>query len=61
VLILICIFLFTYTIIQLVKNKDLITSDPINYGMKVHNFTYCRCIDDSGYSWESEGKILKRV
>ena len=48
VLIIICIFLFSYTIIIFLQNKDVITNDPITYGMKVHNFTTCTCIDNYG-------------
>jgi len=61
ILMVICIFLFVYTIIQLIQNKDLITSDPITYGMKIHNLTYCSCIDSIGNSWESTEKgFIKR-
>jgi competence protein ComGC len=47
----ICIMLFL--IVTLIKNKDIITSDPLNYGMKMHNFTTCSCMDSEYTRWES--------
>lgn len=38
----------------LVKNKDIIQSDPLRYGMEVHGFVSCQCIDDEGQTWVSE-------
>lgn len=61
ILIVICIFLFTYTIATLIKNKEVIINDPITYGMKVHNYSYCSCMDSKGQYWESaeQGFIKK--
>ena len=41
------------SIITLLKNKELIRNDPLNYGMKLHNFTSCSCFDNNGKSWDS--------
>lgn len=41
--------------ITLVKNKDIIQSDPLRYGMEVHGFVSCQCFDDEGQDWYSEG------
>jgi hypothetical protein len=60
ILIVICIFLFVYTIVQFIQNKDLITTDALTYGMKTHNFTYCQCFDGNNGVWESkDGGFLK--
>lgn len=48
----ICVLLFT--VITLIKNKDIIISDPLVYGMKVHNFTSCSCFDGQGNNWQSK-------
>ena len=53
ILMAICIFLFIYTIIQFIKNKELITQSPITYGMEKYNFTYCQCVDNQGNIWKS--------
>jgi len=53
ILMLIFICLLIFTIITLVKNKDIIMSDSLVYGMKVHNFTSCSCFDSQGNNWES--------
>ena len=48
------IALMTATI-TLVKNKDIIQSDPLRYGMEVHGFVSCQCSDEEGRVWYSEG------
>ena len=48
VLIVILIFLLIFTIVTLIKNKEIITKDAIVYGMKMHNFSSCTCLDNSG-------------
>lgn len=55
ILLVIAICFMLFTIITLLKNKELITTDPLVYGMKIHNFTYCSCFDDKGSNWVSEG------
>ena len=47
------IALSTATII-LIKNKNIITSDPLIYGMNVHNFSSCQCTDNQGLQWTSK-------
>lgn len=54
ILMIIFICLLIFTIITLIKNKDLIISDPLNYGMKIHNFTSCSCFDFYGNNWKSK-------
>ncbi len=49
------IALATATII-LIKNKNVITSDPLIYGMNVHNFSSCQCTDSQGLQWSSTDK-----
>lgn len=39
----------------LVKNKDIIQSDPLRYGMDVHGFVSCQCSDEQGRDWYSNG------
>jgi hypothetical protein len=52
----ICIFLFAITLKEFIKNKNLITSDPLNYGMKIHDFVTCSCTDSKGNIWTSTEK-----
>lgn len=40
----------------LVKNKNIIQSDPLSYGMGVHGFISCQCFDEQGRDWYSEGE-----
>lgn len=54
--IMIFIVVMIITLVTLIKNKDVIILDPLNYGMKVHNFTSCSCFDSSGNFWESRDK-----
>jgi Cu/Zn superoxide dismutase len=54
VLLLIAIITLIYTTMTLVKNKEIIQLDPLSYGMKIHNFTSCSCIDSDGKNWFSE-------
>lgn len=46
----------------LVKNKDLIKSDPLRYGMETHGFVSCQCSDDKGQIWfsEADGFVNRR-
>ena len=39
----------------LIKNKDIIQSDPLIFGMDVHGFISCQCFDMKGKSWISNG------
>jgi len=55
-LLIIAICAMIFTVITLIKNKNIIISDPLIYGMKVHNFTKCSCLDSDGKFWDSEGK-----
>ena len=48
ILISIFIVLLIVVIVILLKNKDLITSDAIDYGMNMHNFSSCSCMDQTG-------------
>lgn len=54
ILILVAIVTLINTTITLVKNKDIIQSDPLRYGMEVHGFSSCQCTDVEGRLWESE-------
>lgn len=53
ILLFIIIIILFVTIVILVKNINIIKSDSIIYGMKIHNFTSCSCIDDKGLTWTS--------
>lgn len=53
ILLIITIIIMIFTINLFLKNKDLITSDPLTYGMKIHNFTSCSCFDNQGKDWYS--------
>lgn len=47
--------------VKLVKNIDIIKSDPLSYGMNVHNFSSCSCIDGDGKNWNSfDGGFIYR-
>lgn len=48
------IALLLFTLVTIVKYKDLISQDPINYGMGLHNFTDCSCQDIKGQTWYSQ-------
>lgn len=50
----VAIAVMIFTTITLLKNKDLITKDPLSYGMRVHNFTSCSCIDRNNKGWDSK-------
>ncbi len=43
------------TTVILIKNKDIIKQDPLRYGMEVHGFESCQCLDYQGIQWYSEG------
>lgn len=47
-LLFIAIIVLIAVLIIFVKNINLIKSDSLVYGMKVHNFTSCSCQDDKG-------------
>jgi len=63
IVIIIFIGVMIITIITFVKNKNLIVSDPLNYGMEIHNFTSCTCFDNQGNHWLSteNGFVNKRL
>lgn len=52
--VIICIFIFTTVI--LVKNINLIKTDPLVIGMEKHNFSSCNCYDNDGLLWISNGQ-----
>ena len=39
----------------LIENKEIITSDPLIFGMDVHGFVSCQCFDEQGSEWSSQG------
>ena len=43
ILITIFIILLVFTITFLIKNKNEIIANPINYGIKIYNLNYCHC------------------
>ena len=48
ILILFALVIFTYTIVVLIKNIELIKQDPIQYGIEKNNFYSCVCYSDYG-------------
>lgn len=44
-----------WTTSTLIKNKDIIQSDPLIFGMNEHGFDSCQCIDGVGKLWKSNG------
>lgn len=52
-LMLVVIILMIVAITTLIKNKDIIQKDPLRYGMDVHDFVSCDCIDSKGIVWYS--------
>jgi len=55
-LLLVVIIVLVWTTITLIKNKDIIQKDPLNYGMDVHGFISCQCYDNQGVEWYSSGE-----
>ena len=53
ILMVISICALIVTVITLLKNKEVITKDPLTYGMDKHDFTNCSCIDKQGKYWTS--------
>jgi len=53
ILMVVCIICLIICIILFIKYKNLITTDPLIYGMEEHNFTSCSCYDGDGYRWDS--------
>lgn len=47
VLMVIFIVLLLFALVTFIKNSEIIKNDPIVYGIKVHNFTYCTCLKDN--------------
>jgi hypothetical protein len=43
VLILIFIILIIFLMVFLIKHKNIIKSNPIEYGIKYYNFSHCYC------------------
>lgn len=46
VLMVIFVILLIFVISIFIKEKDLIKTNPIDYGVKKYNFTYCNCFKD---------------
>lgn len=60
-LLVITIGVLIFTTITLIKNKDIIIKDPLTYGMGVHNFSECSCLDYNHKMWYSEnGGFINR-
>ncbi len=53
VLILIATIALVNATMILIKNRDIIGQDPLRYGMDLHNFTSCQCLDVDGKDWKS--------
>ncbi len=53
ILLAIVVVVMLLAIATLIKNKDIIASDPLRYGMDVHGFNSCQCTDDQGQIWQS--------
>lgn len=55
ILLIIIIAIMIIAIIFLVRNKNIIQSDPLIYGMNIHKFSSCSCVDKNGLWWKSVG------
>lgn len=42
-----------FLIVFMVKYKNTLNIDALNYGMELHNFTSCTCISADGNYWDS--------
>lgn len=47
------IIILVSLMVTVVKYKNLINQDPLNYGMKLHSFYTCSCLDDKERNWNS--------
>jgi uncharacterized protein YpmS len=48
VLIAILILVLIFTVVTLIKNKDLISKNGISYEIVKQNFSYCQCMSERG-------------
>ena len=48
ILLLMLICLLIYLVVVFVRNKNLISTDAISYGMDKYNFSSCACTDSEG-------------
>ena len=48
VLITIFILVLIFTVVTLIKNKDIISKNGISYEIIKQNFSYCQCMSDRG-------------
>ena len=53
ILFFVAVVALVFVITILIKEKDLISKDPLRYGMDVHHFESCTCIDTEGNQWQS--------
>ncbi len=59
VLLFIVIITLIVTTVILVKNVNIIKSDPFLYSMSVHNFSSCSCIGEEGMiNINNKGEVL---
>lgn len=42
-----------FLIVFMIKYKNTLNTDALNYGMELHNFTSCTCISADGKYWNS--------
>ena len=43
------IIMVLFMIVFLIKNKDLLKANPIEYGIKMYNFTHCTCYTEEKF------------
>ena len=55
ILLAIAIYAMINTANTLVKNKDIIQTDALAYGMEEHGFNQCVCMDELNKTWYSGG------
>lgn len=60
ILMLIFIIILIILIIFLVKNKNVLTTDPITFGIKQYDFVGCNCYDSSAQIYEFTKNGIKK-
>ena len=53
IFLIILVFVLMFLTIAFFRYGKAITSDPLIYGMKKHNYTYCECLDSKERVWKS--------
>jgi hypothetical protein len=59
IILIVCTVILIYTAYTFQRNLEVIKKDPLSYGLKLHNISYCTFTDANNYYIVNQSGVLK--